>query len=146
MEEQEEEERKEAQFQEELANCRTEEERKTAKRRRKRQREKDAKLRKKNLQAAGIIPKKANSLPEGGTVGDANGDADPEEFTYTPLAQRNEQETGTEDQNKSESKKPSTEEIPNDGSFLEMMKKRMAESENDKDKNDEGPPSKKQAT
>ena len=151
IEEQEEEEKREAEFQQELADCRTEEERKTAKRRRKRQREKEAKMRKKNLQAAGIIPKNGNSSTPG--EGEASGDVDPEEFTYIPLAQQKQDESSEHQKMKAATKPPATnEEIPNDGSFLEMMKTRMAEAEREKttkgkaeeDQRDE-PPSKKQA-
>ena len=112
-------------FQQELLQCKTEEERKTAKRRRKRQREKEAKMRKKNLKAAGID---LSAAPAGST-----NKKDEEEFTYVPLAEQK-----AEDEKKEESddtKQPSgadepvNEDIPNDGSFLEMMKKRLAEEQ-----------------
>ena len=145
----------EAKFQQELANCRTEEERKTAKRRRKRQREKEAKQRKKMLKAQGID----TSVVEGETT-----QADEEEFTYIPISEHNsaetdEKEKGVEEKKeredsgelskgtsiKQETKAPSVlaEEIPNDGSFLEMMKRRLAAEQ--EEESAAQPPAKKQA-
>ena len=135
IEEEEAEKELERQFQLELAACKTEGERKTARNRRKRQREKQAKLRKKNLQAAGI-----DISQQLATTG--NGEDEAEEFSYTPVEQQkqqhkeNQEETKEleenclkdgEGQQEQDNSPKSTLEIPNDGSFLEMMKKRLAE-------------------
>jgi len=137
----------EAKFQEELINCRTEEERKTAKKRRKRQREKEAKQRKKMLKAQGIDT--SAPAPEELQAGE-------EEFTYVPIAEQEKEKQQDEEEKKQKeetvNKKEASplspiEEIPNDGSFLQMMKERLA-AEHAKDEGEEKvskpPPAKKQ--
>ena len=120
MDAQEEEIKKDQEFEKVQLQYQTEEERKTAKRRKKRQREKEAKLRKKNLKAAGID---TSSTTEKKQV-----DVD-DEFTYIPLAKQTEQEeAASSNETKKSTKVDETiDEIPNDGSFLEMMKKRIIE-------------------
>ena len=148
----------EEQFQEELRNCRTEEERKTAKKRRKRQREKEAKQRKKVLRAQGIGT--SITADAGALKVPSNEQHGEEEFTYIPLAEQEEQHKGDEENrkdededegdSKAEASTADVKEIRNDGSFLEIMKKRLA-SEQAVTKNDEDegpilpPPAKKQA-
>jgi hypothetical protein len=133
-------------FEQNLLKNKREEERKTAKRRRKRQREKEARLRKKNLAAVGVDT----------TVTDDTQN-NQEEFTYTPLEEQTHPETEYEKvatDVKADDKTVPLDEIPNDGSFLEMMKKRLAEdsknkvSSENKDEPDESlkqPPAKKLA-
>jgi hypothetical protein len=153
----------EQQFEEELQHAHDEEAQKTGRRRKKRQREKEAKQRKKHLKAAGILTSSgqaANMHDEGETAGDG-------EFTYVPDKDRQENEEPTEkaakDQTKqssdsvkeSASASPPVEELPNDGSFLELMKKKLEAEQGKKgqgtyeDQEDEGPimppPSKRMA-
>jgi hypothetical protein len=97
------------------------EETKTSKNRRKRQREKEAKKRKKHLTAAGII----------GFQGDDNDNEKEEEFAYVPISKQ--QKTSGSENDKATTRIDSTtadsSSIPNDGSFLEMMKQKL-EQEN----------------
>lgn len=79
----------------------TEEDRKTAQRRAKRQRQKEAKLRKKNMKLSGIAASVATSENKAAE--------DDSEFTYTPAVEQ----------------KTAPVEFVNDGSFLEMMKKKL---------------------
>jgi hypothetical protein len=121
-----------------------EEECKTAQRRQKRQRQKEAKLKKKNLMLSGINLKDQEK-PE---VND-------DEFTYIPQA---EQQIKEEEDEKKKSGETANEELKvnkapfeNDGTFLEMMKKKLAEKEKPAVESEdteeiEGPPAKKQAT
>ena len=126
---------------------------KTEKNRRKRQRQKEAKMRKKNLELSGVAAvvvaegdsQKKNAPSEQQRQ---NGRVDDEEFTYKPVAQQQQDDDGDDDK-----KLPATESdgateaaavIPNDGSFLEMMKRKMA-AEN-KEGDGEAPPKKRQAT
>jgi hypothetical protein len=98
------------------------EETKTSKNRRKRQREKEAKKRKKHLTAAGIII---------GFQGDDNDNEEEEEFAYVPISKQ--QKTSGSENDKATTRIDSTtadsSSIPNDGSFLEMMKQKL-EQEN----------------
>uniref|UniRef100_A0A6S9D7T2 DUF1168 domain-containing protein n=3 Tax=Ditylum brightwellii TaxID=49249 RepID=A0A6S9D7T2_9STRA len=89
----------------------TEEERKTAKRRKKRMRGKESKMRKKNMKLGGV------GLQEDGTGGE-NLEGGEEEFEYTPTHRQIENKGDNDDAEKIEFK--------NDGSFLEMMKKKLA--------------------
>lgn len=147
---------------------------KSEKNRRKRQRQKEAKSRKQNLQLSGVatavvaaegldsnskISRQARTAsaaaassskqqPKGGT-----NKHDDQEFTYTPMSQQKEGGDKTEE----DSKQPATsnknglaasDDIPNDGSFLEMMKKIMAANDSSKGDGDEGnmePPQKRHA-
>ncbi|MGK3735197.1 MAG: hypothetical protein ACI8RD_007617 [Bacillariaceae sp.] len=99
------------------------EETKTSKNRRKRQREKEAKKRKKHLTAAGII----------GFQGDDNDNEEEQEeqFAYVPISKQ--QKTSGSENDKATTRIDSTtadsSSIPNDGSFLEMMKQKL-EQEN----------------
>ena len=133
-------------FEQTVETWKDEEERKTAKRRKKRKREKEARERKKNLKLSGIAVG-----ADGGDGNNNGGDAagvDDDEFEYVPMQQQQQQQpaqdTGT---SKSEEEKPAAAEdakdsspkeesveapaVPfaNDGSFLEMMKKKLAEEE-----------------
>mmetsp|Transcript_25261 Transcript_25261/g.30539 ORF Transcript_25261/g.30539 Transcript_25261/m.30539 type:complete len:223 (-) Transcript_25261:154-822(-) len=98
----------------------TEEEKKTEKRRKKRQRGKAAKMRKKNLKEMGVDTGNGskNELDE------AEEDED-EEFEYVPIKRAEDDETKEENL-------AQPIQIPNDGSFLEMMKKRLAENQEQK--------------
>lgn len=102
---------------------------KASKNRKKRQREKEAKQRKKFMRAAGIdVQKPENNNTEG--------NEEEEEFAYIPVAQQ-QQHTEQEEKKESSSKTvesssagPSSDNyhsIPNDGSFLEMMKRKLEE-------------------
>jgi hypothetical protein len=99
------------------------EETKTSKNRRKRQREKEAKKRKKHLTAAGSI----------GFQGDDNDNEEEQEeqFAYVPISKQ--QKTSGSENDKATTRIDSTtadsSSIPNDGSFLEMMKQKL-EQEN----------------
>ena len=132
-------------FVQKVENWKGEEERKTAKRRKKRKREKEARERKKNLKLSGIAV--------GGDHDDANGGAagvDDDEFEYTPTQQHQQQQqqqqqpaqdtdtskldakpAAVEDSKEGSPKEESVEALAvpfaNDGSFLEMMKKKLAE-------------------
>ncbi|CAJ1934005.1 unnamed protein product [Cylindrotheca closterium] len=135
----------EREFEQSIHQAKTEEERKTDKRRKKRQREKEARLRKKNLKAAGIYLGKAPPAQLASASASASStsnpsaaaDNDKEEFAYVPLAEQQKAEeakakeeegaNGDSKEAADEPKKDPVEEIPNDGSFLEMMKRRLAE-------------------
>ena len=141
MDAQEQEAELERQFQEELKACKTEEERKTARKRRKRQREKEAKERKKNLKKAGIQVDAATTNNLSTTKSTADGSAatsaNDDEFTYVPLEQQkkiiaaedasNEKRKSQNDISPTENNKLPTLDIPNDGSFLDMMKKQLGQ-------------------
>jgi hypothetical protein len=127
----------EEEFQKQRARYKQKEEEKTAKRRKKRQRQKEAKLRKKNLKKAGITTHAEARVT-------ADDEDEEEEFSYTPADQ--------EDVQKDEVKKEgAVEAIPNDGSFLEMMKKRTLEQqtvekpEQEAEEESKEPPAKRQA-
>lgn len=124
-------------FQASLDQDKKERETKAEKNRRKRQREKEAKRRKKVLKASGIDlssqqTKKSQEIDE-------------EEFTYIPMAQQKEQEKEQNDGKESTKQEDTTTaapsiEIPNDGSFLEMMKRKLQEEQEKKESetNDKG--------
>ena len=118
----------ELEFRASLETDEKQQETKASKNRRKRQREKEAKRRKKFMKAAGIDLHEA--------VKNNTNDSE-EEFTYIPVAKRQQQEKVREDENESSSKAKETSTaglssgsgtiIPNDGSFLEMMKRKLQE-------------------
>jgi hypothetical protein len=104
---------------EQEANKQWEEER-TAKRRKKRERQKNAKKRKLNLAKAGIV----NDTTADARQDDNNGD----EFTYKPgeaLAPFEEKKDGRDMSSEKVTNPEKPVAIPNDGSFLEMMKKKL---------------------
>lgn len=131
-------------FQASLDQDKKERETKAEKNRRKRQREKEAKRRKKVLKASGIDlssqqTKKSQQIDE-------------EEFTYIPMAQQKEQEKEQTDGKESTKQEGTTTaapslEIPNDGSFLEMMKRKLQEEQEKKESEtkDKGSPMEEQA-
>jgi hypothetical protein len=139
MDEAEEEELKDLEYKNMLQGFKTEEEGKTEKRRRKRQREKEAKLRKKSLAKAGIETNVAAQ------------EIDEKEFTYVSNVQKKQAET---EATSTDMKAPAVEtedgklEIANDGSFLEMMKRKLEEQakEGSGAVEKEEPPQKRQAT
>jgi hypothetical protein len=140
MDEAEEEELKDLEYETMLQGFKTEEEQRTEKRRRKRQREKEAKLRKKSLAKAGI---ETNVVVQ---------EIDEKEFTYESIVQK--KQAPTESATDTDKKVPAVEtedgkiEIPNDGSFLEMMKRKLEENaeEGSGSVEKEEPPLKRQAT
>jgi len=115
LEQEDEEARKDREFQEKLERDRQEELEKTEKRRKKRQRQKEAKIRKKNLEKAGIT----TNLKSQTYLAD-------DEFTYEP--ENNNDDTGQAEEEPA--KKQAKLDIPNDGSFLERMKKQLEQEEN----------------
>lgn len=134
----------EEEFKQSLQQAQTEEQHKTEKRRKKRQREKEARLRKKNLKAAGIDLWKSSATPPTQSSSSATkscgADNDKDEFDYTSLVEQQkaeevakakeaeaEEASGDDKMPADGSKDEPVEEIPNDGTFLEMMKKRLAE-------------------
>lgn len=145
-------------FEDQLKEAEEEALSKTEKNRRKRQRQKEAKLRKKNLQLSGVaaaVVAEGNSGKKTSEPNDPqeNGKAEDDEFTYTPVAQQQKQDDEQEEDD--DKKLPATEldasnpdtstDIPNDGSFLEMMKKKMA-ADNNEDSAGAEPSKKRQAT
>jgi Protein of unknown function (DUF1168) len=113
-----------AAYQAQLEQNRAWEEERTAKRRKKRERLKNAKRRKQNLAKAGILLQSV-----GATEADSDDDDD-DEFEYTPG------EAWKDDapEKKDDESKPSVKaalEIPNDGSFLEMMKQKLQQESKD---------------
>uniref|UniRef100_A0A7S4ALF3 Uncharacterized protein n=1 Tax=Pseudo-nitzschia australis TaxID=44445 RepID=A0A7S4ALF3_9STRA len=144
----EEEERK---FRATLAEDQKATETKASKNRKKRQREKEAKRRKKHMKAAGIdmntntnVNMNSNttgSIDRRDTTRRGNDNYnDEEEFSYIPVAQKK-QEAAIAERSSSSSLSPSEAPnndptIPNDGSFLEMMKRKLQEQEQLKDAND----------
>lgn len=131
----------EQRFGEELRNAHEEEAQKTARRRKKRQREKEAKQRKKHLKAAGILTSSGEAANDSSSKDEVNDqEAGDGEFTYVPEKNRpvdEANETAGQDQAKqatndsgkdsgtSSADVPVLEEIPNDGSFLEIMKRKL---------------------
>ena len=137
--------RADREFEQTVETWKDEEERKTAKRRKKRKREKEARERKKNLKLSGI------AVGADGNDGDNNGSSaagmDDDEFEYVPMQQQQQQPAQDIGTSKSDEEKPSavedtkegspkeeSVEVPavpfaNDGSFLAMMKKKLAEEE-----------------
>lgn len=140
----------EQRFLEELKQTQDEEADKTAKRRKKRQREKEAKQRKKHLKAAGILTSDGHDNSNDNddpTTGDG-------EFTYVPEENRLEKEAageGAEDPANGPTKQASdvgkdsttpgllVEAIPNDGSFLELMKQKLQAQNQGAEEDEEGP-------
>ena len=126
----------EEKFQHEQAANRKWEEERTAKRRRKRERQKNAKKRKENLAKAGIV----SDATSGGGVRAVTGEehAEQEQFTYTPgdaLKPLDEEDEVDDEDNSQTSKEKEAAESnlnlpPNDGSFLDMMKQKLAEQQN----------------
>lgn len=128
-----------AEFEAKISQYKTEEERKTARRRRKRQREKEAKSRKKNMKLGGVGLHDEDG--EGGNSSRNGGSGDEEEFEYTPIHACSKKQDGVgknsdnsvppvaagECGGASIQGTPPTAPFANDGSFLEMMKKKMAE-------------------
>ena len=127
-------------FEQTVEKWKDEEERKTAKRRKKRKREKEARERKKNLKLSGIAVG-ANDGDDNNNGGAAGVDED--EFEYVPMQQQPAHDTDTSKSDekpaavedtrdgspKGESVEASAVPFANDGSFLEMMKKKLAEEE-----------------
>ena len=116
-------------YKKQLEEYQTEEEKRTAQRRKKRQRQKEAKMRKKNLQLAGVTDAAA----------DEQDVAQEEEFTYVSGHAEANEEDGKEETTSAEvAETAETSKLPfaNDGSFLEQMKKRLAEET--KQANEEG--------
>ena len=133
-------------FVQKVEGWKDEEERKTAKRRKKRKREKEARERKKNLKLSGIAVGGDNHDDNNSGAGGAGDD---DEFEYIPMQQQQQEQPAQETTDTSEAdakpaavenkeKSPSKEEestkapdVPfaNDGSFLEMMKRKLAEEE-----------------
>lgn len=132
----------EEQFQRELAKNKDWEEERTAKRRNKRERQKNAKKRKSNLAKAGINVR--------GNVGatEDDSDDDEDEFQYTPgdalapLQQELESTTNKNDDDGpnicNEVKEAPVPEILNDGSFLQIMTKKMEEQQKQPPGGDQG--------
>ena len=131
-------------FNEKVEGWKEEEDRKTAKRRQKRKREKEARQRKKNLKLSGIAVGNGGADGAGDSGGDGEVDDD-DEFDYKPMQQQEQAEQPVQDTDGKADEKPAAarekgddqskeeaEDAPaapfaNDGSFLEMMKKQLAE-------------------
>jgi hypothetical protein len=120
-------------FRASLDDDRKQRETKASKNRKKRQREKEAKRRKKVMKAAGIDVQQPST-----TKTSRGNEEEEEEFTYIPVAPQQQQQQQHEEQeekkesssNESQSSAvgPSSDSdlvIPNDGSFLEMMKRKL---------------------
>ena len=148
LDESEQQKQKEQEFQMQLQHAEKECETKTAKNRRKRQREKEAKFRKKNLIAAGIVGQTSwNEVSVRGAE---------EEFSYQPehdrTDKRDAEDTGVNQENAIRrvvaAAVPLVDDLPNDGSFLEIMKKKLRNGGNEENTDDEEgamlpPPTKK---
>mmetsp|Transcript_5994 Transcript_5994/g.14525 ORF Transcript_5994/g.14525 Transcript_5994/m.14525 type:complete len:244 (+) Transcript_5994:102-833(+) len=112
----------EQKFRASLQEDQTSRETKAEKNRRKRQREKEAKRRKKHLKAAGIDVQRYSPSTRD----------EEEEFTYIPKEQQQQQEKEKEEENntKPAAAEPKSEiSFANDGSFLEMMKRKLEEEQ-----------------
>jgi hypothetical protein len=135
---------KDQEYEDTLEQYKAEEEKRTEKRRRKREREKEAKLRKKSLAKAGISIETAATA-----AASANKEAPNEEFTYVPVVEQNQQQQANETKEKLPAVAP-VELPPNDGSFLEMMKRKLQEEakagKGSDDATSNEPPSKRRAT
>jgi len=118
-----------------LEDDRKQEETKASKNRKKRQREKDAKRRKKFMKAAGIDFQKSSIT---NNRNNREGKEDDEMFSYIPVAQQQQHKEREEKKESNSSKIESSVAgpysnndddpiIPNDGSFLEMMKRKLQE-------------------
>ena len=116
-------------------------ENKTSKNRKKRQREKEAKRRKKYLKAAGIIAGSNEDKGRSGTLKTVNksptaGDEE-EEFTYIPISQQKKEEIIKVRDDGGHAITATNDDIPNDGSFLEVMKRKLQEDQRDETKEGE---------
>mmetsp|Transcript_37007 Transcript_37007/g.110826 ORF Transcript_37007/g.110826 Transcript_37007/m.110826 type:complete len:240 (-) Transcript_37007:193-912(-) len=131
LDEEEAEQKADAAFEEKVSSWKNEEDQKTEKRRRKRQREKEAKLRKKNMKLGGVGVE--NAMDNGFAKGSGE---EEEEFDYTPLLSSTKVQARDEKIGPKSPGAPSGEEIPtttpassiefaDDGSFLELMKKKL---------------------
>lgn len=109
----------ELEYRQKVQQNQRQDEQRTAKRRKKRERQKEAKRRRQNLEKAGVLFSSEDDTAETNTNSQTNDEQSVEEDdefdvpTAPPKALANEAE------------KPST--FANDGSFLEMMKRQMAE-------------------
>ena len=121
-----------AEFEKKVSGWKSEEDQRTGKRRNKRQREKEAKSRKKNMKLGGVgIEVMANTPATKTEAGEGGGG----EFEYNPIYDRRkeyevEESTGLKVLNATdtdEDSKPRAAPLgfANDGSFLDMMKKRI---------------------
>ena len=140
---------KDAAFAQQMLEYKRQDEERTAKRRKKRQRQKEAKRRKRNLQKAGI------RIDVDGTTGVEPPQQD-EEFTYVPRNSQQQQQpqdapeepaatdadANNDDDDDKKLPKTSAGPFANDGSFLEMMKKQLAEEEGEPDDQKKEPPAK----
>jgi len=139
LDEVEQEQNEEEEFQGKIQGWKSEEETRLEKKRKKRARGKAAKVRKKNLSLSGVAV---------GSGSDSENNAEEDEFEYTPVnAKHDDNETkeesevdknggtrtsSTEGESAGDIKQHETDYVPpppfkNDGSFLEMMKKKMQE-------------------
>jgi Protein of unknown function (DUF1168) len=139
--------RKDLEFETTLRKHQTEEMLRTEKRRKKRAREKEAKQRRKNLEKVGIpIATSKSHAARVEVLTGAAVAAGEEEFTYT---QPNVEEK--DEKEESQVGAAIATEIPNDGSFLESMKRKLEEQAKEAAPNAESdadgePPAKKQYT
>lgn len=120
----------EEKFQKEQAANKQWEEERTAKRRKKRERQKSAKKRKQNLAKAGIAVNDSATCDTNEVIKD--------EFTYTPgetIAPVEEKKDASQ-QPCNESVPVPEKPIPNDGSFLEMMKQKLEAQQQQHPEND----------
>uniref|UniRef100_A0A7S2E6Z0 Uncharacterized protein n=1 Tax=Trieres chinensis TaxID=1514140 RepID=A0A7S2E6Z0_TRICV len=122
-----------ADFNKKISEWKSEEDQRTEKRRRKRQREKEAKLRKKNMKLGGVAV-----AASGSDKNIADNAVDEEEFHYTPIhaaikgGEGGPKNVGPKDSNRVDDDDPKKvssryDLFANDGSFLEMMKTRLAD-------------------
>jgi hypothetical protein len=143
LDDSEQEQKDELDFQTKVQGWKSEEEKRLNKKRKKREREKSAKIRKKNLSLSGV---KVTSSNEADNGADEIGE---DEFEYAPLHLRQENKQQDDDNTKienvgkdadtssnaatsdtiqtSEGKNSIAPPFVNDGSFMEMMKKKMQE-------------------
>ena len=72
-------------------------------------------------------------------------DVKDDEFTYTPVDQQEENVNQQQEEIAKDQPAPSLIPFANDGSFLELMKKKLAAAPTDNEGDDNSPPRKKQA-
>lgn len=143
LDEEEEKRKLDAEFRQKLAKDKEEEERRTEKRRRKRLREKEAKRRRKNMKLGGVGRNVVEETEDNARV-------DEKEFSYVPVHARTEHSDAaksegvdspvkaTETTGKVKDPKeedPSNVPFANDGSFLEMMKRKLEGADGDAEEN-----------
>ena len=116
-------------FEKKMNEWKVEEQTRTEKNRKKRKRQKLAKERKKNMKLAGVLTGNEESYDIEHPHTNKN---DEDEFEYIPLAKQKESEKNETEKSSEDDKIEANLPFANDGSFLEMMKRKLKEEQENK--------------